>query len=76
MQHEKSKDYYKIINNQIKEVIVELAPTEIEGHVHYILNKPAVRENGQPTKLRIVHDSSAKENSSSLNDCLEVGPHG
>ena len=68
--------YDEIIRNQIKEGIVELAPAEIKGPVHYIPHKPVVRENAQSTKVRIVYDASAKEDkeSPSLNDCLEIGP--
>ena len=42
----------------------------------YLPHKAVIRENAESTKLRIVYDASARENSRSfsLNDCLETGP--
>ena len=69
--------YHQIIEDQVEQAIVEIAPTKPEGkHEHYIPHKPVVREQAESTKVRIVYDASAKvnEDSPSLNDCLEIGP--
>jgi hypothetical protein len=68
--------YHQIIEDQVEQGIVEIAPTEPnEKHEHYIPHKPVVREQAESTKVRIVYDASAKvnEDSPSLNDCLEIG---
>ena len=74
--------YYNIIQNQIKEGIVEKVDEickqdTAEGeNVLYLSHKPVIRESAETTKLRIVHDASSKptKNSTSLNDCLETRP--
>eukprot|EP00794_Sanderia_malayensis_P013528 gene13528-biopygen10795 len=68
--------YNNIIEQQLKEGIVEKAPEIAEGPLHYIPHKPVVRESAQSTKVRIVYDASAKANtnSPSLNECLDIGP--
>ena len=60
-QPEMLKAYDEIIRKQLKEGIVELAPTKIKGPVHYIPHKPVEEKNAQSTKLRIVYNASAKE---------------
>ena len=52
--------------HQLKEGIVEVGPDKPQGPEHYIPHKPAVRENVQSTKLRIVYDASAKADLESL----------
>ena len=44
--------------------------------IHYIPHQPVIRNQAESTKMRIVYDCAAKENSQepSLNDCSEVGP--
>ena len=68
--------YHTIIQDQLKEGIVEVAPEKPQGPEHYIPHKPVVRENAQSTKVRIVYDASAKADSESpsLNECLDIGP--
>ena len=46
------------------------------GREFYISHKAVVRENAEPTKIRIVYDASARANASvlSLNECLEIDP--
>ena len=70
------KEYHTIIEDQLREGIVEVAPEKSQGPEHYIPHKPVVRENVQSTKLRIVYDASAKADleSPSLNECLDIGP--
>ena len=68
--------YHTIIQDQLREGIVEVAPEKPQGPEHYIPHKPVVRENAQSTKVRIVYDASAKADSESpsLNECLDIGP--
>jgi hypothetical protein len=69
--------YHQIIEDQVEQRIVEIAPTEPnEKHEHYIPHKPVVWEQAESTKVRIVYNASTKvnEDSPSLNDCLEIGP--
>ena len=68
--------YDEIIQEQLKEGIVERVVEELHERVFYIPHKPVKRETSTTTKLRIVFDASAKprEKSPSLNECLETGP--
>ena len=62
---------------QIQERIIEEVPPKPIGEVlHYVSHHPVIREEAEPTKLRIVYECSAKGNCDqpSLNDCLETGP--
>eukprot|EP00794_Sanderia_malayensis_P008645 gene8645-biopygen6924 len=70
------KAYDEIINNQLKEGIIEVAEEKVQGKEHYIPHKPVIREKAESTKVRIVYDASAKETqeSAALNECLNVGP--
>ncbi|XP_028404087.1 uncharacterized protein LOC114526759 [Dendronephthya gigantea] len=71
------KTYHDIVENQLKDGVVEIAPEKPEGsREHYIPHKPVVREQAESTKVRIVFDASAKadQKSPSLNDCLDIGP--
>ena len=69
-------EYDAIIQDQLREGIVEEADMPASGKEFYIPHKAVVRENVESTKMRVVYDASAKAHSSapSLNDCLEVGP--
>ena len=68
--------YNEIIQEQIRDGVVENAPDETKGKEFYIPHKPVIRENAETTKIRIVYDASAKEREGvpSLNDCLHTGP--
>ena len=68
--------YDEIIQEQLKEGIVERVVEEPHERVFYIPHKPVKRETSTTTKLRIVFDASAKpsEESPSFNECLETGP--
>ena len=72
----KLDDYDAIIKEQLQEGIIEEAPLAATGQEFYIPHKAVVRESAETTKMRIVHDASAKARDSapSLNDCLEAGP--
>ena len=68
--------YDKIIQDQIKQGIVERAENEATNKEFYIPHKPVVRESAETTKIRIVYDASVRADPKvpSLNDCLETGP--
>lgn len=68
--------YDGIIQQQLKDGIVEKADMAPTGREFYIPHKAVVRDKAASTKTRIVYDASARANESSpsLNDCLEVGP--
>ena len=68
--------YDEIIQDQVKEGIVEIAPEEAKGYEFYLPHHLVIRKNAESTKVRIVYDGSAKASNStvSLNDCLESGP--
>ena len=73
------KEFNAIIEEQIKQGIVERVPVEEENNsaTHYIPHHGVVRNDRDTTKLRIVFDGSAKEknNERSLNDHLLNGPN-
>ena len=68
--------YDNVIKQQLSEGIIEKVTDSAKGREFYLPHKPVIRESAESTKLRIVFDASAKENSgsASLNDCLETGP--
>ena len=71
------KDYDAIIQDQIKQGIVEVVtqpPPPADRTVHYLPHHAVVRQDKSTTKVRIVYDASAKSNGPSLNDCLHTGP--
>ena len=60
-QPELLETYHSIIEKQLEEGVVEVAPEKPESsREHYILHKPVVREHVESTKVRIVYDASAK----------------
>ena len=70
-------EYDKIIQDQLKEGIVERVSDETQGEREcYLPHKAVIRETAQSTKMRIVFEASAKANQGgpSWNDCLETGP--
>ena len=70
------EEYDDIIQDQLKQSIMEKVTKEPGWQEFYIPHKPVVREATESTKVRIVFDASAKgtEKGPSLNDCLESGP--
>ena len=70
--------YDQVIQEQLAEGVVERVTEEVNfgQREFYLPHKAVIRENAESTKLRIVYDASARENSRSfsLNDCLETGP--
>lgn len=74
--------YNQIIQEQIREGIVERIPKEeiekMDGEsMHYLPHHAVIRKDRETTKLRIVYDGLAKppDRDYSLNDCLETGPN-
>ena len=67
------EQYEKVINDQLDEGIVEKVDKEAENRVFYLPHKAVIRESAETTKLRIMYDSSARENERgrSLNECLK-----
>ncbi|XP_074624397.1 uncharacterized protein LOC141882346 [Acropora palmata] len=53
--------YDSIIQDQLKERIVETAPEVATGREFYIPHKGVTRENVESKNLRIVYDASARE---------------
>ena len=71
------KEYDAIIQDQLKQGIVEVVkdPEPPDAHtVHNLPHHAVVRQDKATTKLRIVYDASAKTTGPSLNDCLCTGP--
>ncbi|PFX12136.1 hypothetical protein AWC38_SpisGene23954 [Stylophora pistillata] len=69
-------EYDAVIREQLEEGIVERAPVEVTGRVFFLSHRAVVRRNAETTKLRVVHDASARaqEKAPSLNDCVHAGP--
>ena len=65
------------MQEQLAEGVVERVTEEVNfgQRQFYLPQKAVICENAESTKLRIVYDASARENSRSfsLNDCLETG---
>ena len=68
--------YDNIIQEQLKEDIVEIAPNTAQGTEFSLSHHSVMRQEAETTKVRIVYDGLTRENQSvpSLNDCLETGP--
>ncbi|XP_020909539.1 uncharacterized protein LOC110247453 [Exaiptasia diaphana] len=68
--------YNTIIQEQLKDGIIEEAEETAKGREFYIPHKPVIREDSETTKMRIVYDASARPiaNAPSLNECLDIGP--
>ena len=75
----KFEEYDKIIQEQTNEGIIEkvsATKTSEKWKEFYLPHRPVIQESPQTTKIRTVHDASAKpdKDSVSLNQCLETGP--
>ena len=72
----KLDEYDEIIQEQLREGVVEEADSTPVGREFYLPPKAVIRENAQTTKMLIVYDASSRANEPSpcLNDCLETGP--
>ena len=68
--------YDTIIQEQLKDGIIEEAEEPANGREFYIPHKAVIREDSETTKMRIVYDASARPtaNAPSLNECLDIGP--
>ena len=79
------KEYDSIIQNQIKQGIVEpvepmdkvanISVRETVERIHYLPHNAVIRHDKDTTKVRVVYDASARyAGGPSLNDCLHTGP--
>ena len=78
------KEYDSIIQNQIRQGIVEFVDTkskdtdgsvrETPERIHYLPHHAVIRCDKDTTKIRVVYDASARCGGPSLNDCLHTGP--
>ena len=74
---ELKKEYEKIIEDQLRDGIIETVPEQpSEGRTFYMPHKPVVRDSATATKVRMVFYASAKPHhlANSVNDCLHTGP--
>ena len=65
--------YDNVIQEQIEQGVVEVAPAVVVGNEFYLPHKAVIRQQAESSKLRVVYDASAKERGDqpSLNDCLQ-----
>ena len=69
------KKYNDVFAEQLKQGIIEEAPDDCKvGECHYLPHYAVFREDKNTSKIRIVFDTSARSEGSSLNDCLYKGP--
>ena len=71
------QQYHDIIQGQLEEGILEVAPEELTGEKEYYMpHRVVIKPEAETTKFRIVFDASSREKSTdpSLNDCLHMGP--
>ena len=74
---ELKKEYEKIIEDQMRDGIIETVPEQPSGErTFYMPHKPVVRDSATTTKVRMVFDASAKPHhlANSVNDCMHTGP--
>ncbi|XP_069159394.1 uncharacterized protein [Procambarus clarkii] len=72
---ENLKLYHEIIKKQLDDKFIEVVTNDNPKEWHYLPHHPVLK-NSATTPLRIVFKCSAKtrQNSVSLNDCLQTGP--
>ena len=70
------RGYDAIIQEQLREGIVQKAQMLAKGREFYIPHKAVTRESAETTKMRIVYDASTRANDTapSLNECLDAEP--
>ena len=71
------REYDSVIKEQIASGVIERVEESGKAdRVHYIPHLAVILKEASTTKLRVVHDMSAKsgKESASLNDCLHKGP--
>ena len=66
------KDY---LESKIIEKVLEVEIAKESGSVHYLPNRPVVRQDKEMTKIRAVFDASCAYNGPSLNECLYSAPN-
>ena len=70
------KAYNEVLSQQVKDGVIEEAPTDSSNTVIHYLPHHGVAKKDKPSSVRIVYDGSARSSkkSPSLNQCLEAGP--
>ena len=70
------EQYDEIIQDQLKQGVIETAPPNPTKKEFYIPHKGVAKQDKESTKLRIVYDALAKESNTqpSSHDCLNPGP--
>ena len=54
------QEYDEIIQDQLKEDVVEPAPSEPVGREYYMPHRAVIKDSAETTKLRVVYDCSAR----------------
>ena len=70
------QEYTKIVEDQLKDEIIEKVPETATGsRIYYMPHKPVVRDSATTTKVRMVFDASARPDSASnsINYCMYKG---
>lgn len=67
-------EYRKIIKDQLKKGIVEVAPPNKQEKEHYLPHHPVIHQDKATSRVRIVYHASTRVQGPSLNDCLYAGP--
>uniref|UniRef100_A0A1X7T549 Uncharacterized protein n=1 Tax=Amphimedon queenslandica TaxID=400682 RepID=A0A1X7T549_AMPQE len=70
-------EYDRVIQDQVNNGIVEVVENLKEADadkIYYLPHHAVIRQDKETTKVRVVHDASAKDKCPSLNECLHVGP--
>lgn len=71
-----SNIYNNVLQHQLMQGIINLAPEVKKNEVHYVPNRGDIRKLCLSTNLKPVFDASTKfQRGNTLNSCLEKGPN-
>jgi hypothetical protein len=73
---EVAERYEEVMNANIEKGYAKKvdSQSQVAGPAWYLPHFPVIREDKQTTKVRIVFDSAAREQGTSLNDVMLTGP--